>query len=463
MIKIKLKYYNLHTNTHLKISFSSIAFHHMRISLILFVIVIMSALPAVSQTVNLSSLEEVLLKAVKNNPRQVVYQQRIQQSIYNHKASKGLLLPNASGTFSGNNNLSLGVTPVPGELVGRPGTTFYAQFGQKYNYNLGFDVSQSLFNWQSVLGIKIAQKNIDLSKTTQASFVQNLKEEVARIYLTTLLAKRSLDIANKDEILADSLVMLAKQRFQEGTTDMIALSTSLVNYNNIKKNKAKSQRLYDHGVESLKLLLGEDPLCNLEFSEDIKSNRSADFLNPDLGEDHRLDVYKEQYLLTDLQSKYQRAVAYPKLFVSTYIGAQQYRNDFGLSLNNNAWSGYRYLGVNLFVPIFTGFANSNKYKSSIVEKDIARQQYTIAQLESEMNDRVNIKNFENSHLVMQASEENFVLYTRILHLNRQKCEEGLISMEAFLKIFLEYLDAENTYLNDLGQLFSFKAVLISRQ
>lgn len=416
----------------------------------------------ITNVIKLNSLAEVLAKAVQNNPKQGVYLQRIKQASYNYKAAKGFLLPSASGTFNGTDNLSLGVTPVPGELIGQPGTTYYAQFGRKFNYNAGINLGQTIFDWQTILEIAIAKKNIELNQQDQNSFQQKLKEQVANVYLTTLVAKSSLAIANRDQALADSLVTVVKQRFQEGTEDMIAVNASLVNFNNIQQNKAKSQQLYDQGKENLKVLLGEHPENEIEFEEELKLDVTAETA-VNLGKDYSLDIYSTQLELADLRSKSQRSVAYPKLSASAYFGAQQFRNDFGLSLNSNAWSRYQYIGINLSVPIFTGFTNTNKYKSAAAQKEIAALQYSNAKQESQINDRLLVKNYASYQTMLSASEKNFKLYNSTLQLNKQKYNEGLLRMDIYLKAFLDYLNAENVYLNDLSQLFIIKSTLISRQ
>jgi outer membrane protein len=97
-------------------------------------------------TLSIGALQEVLAAAVKNNPGQEVYRQQVRQARYNYQAAKGYWYPALSGSLSGQQNLSLAVTPVPGILVGQPGTTYYAQFGKRYAYNAGVNGSQNLFD-----------------------------------------------------------------------------------------------------------------------------------------------------------------------------------------------------------------------------------------------------------------------------------------------------------------------------
>src|SRR5260221_10032368 len=114
-------------------------------------------------TILIASLSEALASALKNNPTQAVYQQQIRQARYNYKATKGAFYPNATGSLGGTDNLHLATTPIPGELVGAPGTTYYAQFGKQYAYNAGITLTQNIVNWQAVLETKVAEDNIRLT------------------------------------------------------------------------------------------------------------------------------------------------------------------------------------------------------------------------------------------------------------------------------------------------------------
>src|ERR1700744_2362282 len=414
-------------------------------------------------TVRINSLSEVFNSAIKHNPTQAVYKLQIQQAQYNYKAAKGFMYPNASASFNGTDNLHLAVTPIPGILIGQPGTTFYAQFGKKYTYNTGITIGQDLVDWQGAFNGEIAKSNIKLNELQQDSYVQNLKEQAAKLYFSVLIAKSSLNLSRQDSIYADSLLGLSKQRLQQGVTDAISVNQAAINYNNVLQSKAQSQQLYDQAIENLKILLGEKPASELTLSENVElSLLTADEVNR-LGTDRSLDVYRQQIQIADMQRKSQRSVAYPTLSASAFFGGQEFRDSFGLSLANNAFSGYRYIGLTLSVPLFTGFTNSNKYQSAVVQKEIAELQYNNALQQSAINDRLLIKNFNNYAEAVRASGNSFRLYGSNLQLNKQKYQEGILTMDAYLRVFQDYLTAENAYLNNLSQLLSTKATILSRQ
>ena len=145
-----------------------------------------------------------------------------------------------------------------------------------------------------------------------------------------------------------------------------------------------------------------------------------------------------------------------------FVGSQQYRDNFGLTFGDGAWNDYRYLGLNLNVPLFTGFYNRNKYRSAAVQARINAQQYRDAIDQGKIGDSLLINTYDNYRLIVQASGRNLLLYRENLLLSRQKYEEGLISIDVWQKTFQDYLVAENTHLNNLSSLFSALASIISR-
>jgi len=410
------------------------------------------------------SVTEVWAAAVRDNPTQRIYRLKNGQLTDDYRAAKSYLLPQAGLAFTGQDNLKLSVTPVPGELIGQPGKTLYLTFGKEYIYNAGLTVSENVFNWQSVFQSNIAKENIALNSLQQAAYEQNLKTSTAQYYYSALIAASSLRISGRDLQLADSILATVQNRYNQGLVDLTAVHTAEINLNNVRQNIYQSRQLYDQALQNLKLLTG----CTNHQSLVLDQPLAIDSLpeNSDtsekVGPDKNLDVYAANTRIADLQGKFQRAASYPTLSLDAFVGSQQYRDNFGLTFGDGAWNDYRYLGLNLNVPLFTGFYNRNKYRSAEVQARINAQQYRDAIDQGKISDSLLIDTYDNYRLIVQASGRNLLLYRENLLLSRQKYEEGLISIDAWQKTFQDYLVAENTHLNNLSSLFSALASIISR-
>ena len=422
------------------------------------------ATPAPPGPVIFHSVTEVWSAALRNNPTQRIYRMKTGQLTEDYKASLGNLLPQASLGISGQDNLKLSVTPVPGELIGQPGKTLYLTFGKQYIYNADLQVSQTIFNWQFVFQSRIAKENVALNSLQQAAYQQNLKVSSAQYYYEGLVAASSLRISNRDLILADSILSTVRDRYTQGLVDISAVHSAEINVNNVRQNIYQSQQLFDQAAQNLKLLTGCKPDQSISLDEylaiDSLSSPSAD--PAPMTPDKNLDVYAGNARLAALQGSLQKTAFYPTLSIAGNFGSQQFRDNFGLTFGNGAWNDYRYLILNLNVPLFTGFYNRDKYRSAQATARINAQQYQDAIEQGAINDSLLLKTYDNYRVITEASGRNLLLYRENLTLSQRKYEEGLISIDTWQKAFEDYLRSENTHLNNLSQLFSARASIIGR-
>jgi len=174
-------------------------------------------------------------------------------------------------------------------------------------------------------------------------------------------------------------------------------------------------------------------------------------------------VYPQQLTIAEWNEKAQKNAYAPQISIAGYFGKQQFGDNLWPSFGPGNWTNYQYLALNVSVPIFTGFSTKNKIKSAGVSKSIAEQQYKAAKLQSQANDSIVLARAANYRALCMASAENFNLYFANCQLGKQKFEEGLISVDLYLKAFQDYLAAENAHLNNLSLLYSNYALILSRQ
>ncbi len=416
-----------------------------------------------SQTV-FHSLPEAWDAALKNNPTQHIYRMKTGQLTAEYRADQSFLYPQVAANFSGQDNLKLSVTPVPGELIGQPGKTLYLTFGKHYIYNAGVAATENLFNWQFVCIVNEARDVINLNNVEHQAYEQNLKTSTAQYYFSGLIAASSIRIANRDLQLADSILTTVKNRYSQGLVDLSAVHSAEINVNNVQENILQSTQLLNLSIQNLKNLTGSTAPQTLTLDEhlaaDSISTDTSTTLTP--GPDKNLNVYAVNAHFANLQAKFQKAAFYPTLSLSGFLGSQQFRDNFGLTFGDQSWNDYRYLQLNLNVPLFTGFYTRNKYRSAQINAQINAQQYHDAVEQSKISDSLLITTYDNDRLLVAASGRNLLLYRDNVDLSRHKFEEGLISIDTFQKTFEDYLRAENTHLNNLSSMFSALASIISR-
>jgi outer membrane protein TolC len=414
-------------------------------------------------TIILSSFEETWNYALKNNPDQKSYLLNIEKAKADKITSQSFLWPSINGSFAGQYNVELPTTPIPGEIIGKPGTTIYAQFGQKFNYTTGIMVSKEILNWQNYMQMKLAQNNILTTQLQAEAYKQSLKQQVALFYFTTVVAHEALETNRRNLDEADSIVELTRQKQQQGLINTLSANQALINRNNIQQQIASSQMLVDQCKISLKIVCGLNVSSDLQLNVMDLKNQQLISPNQNLNPDKNLSVAETQVKELKYKVDIQKSANLPKLNADYYIGEQQYRKDFGLSFNSRDWYVSKYLGVSLQVPIFNGFSTSSRIKSAKIEYQKAQTDWEESKRKEALTDELLLKNFTQSSLIAQTNQDTYRLYAENDRLAYQQLHAGLISLDDYLKISEDYLKAENNYLNSLSTLYNYYSTIISRQ
>ena len=414
-------------------------------------------------SIRVDNLDMLWKLAIENNSSQKIYKLKNQQAKVDYNTSRAYFLPQVNGSFSGQDNIKLASTAVPGELLGQPNTTQYLQFGNQFVYNAGVSISKSLFDWQAKAQSNIAKENIALNTAQQVANEQNLKTQIAQSYYTLLVADKAIEISENDLQISDSILLITQQKFQQGLVDAIAVNQAIVNSNNILLSIAQSKELYKSALANIKILAGmaENTLIYVKTIDKIESLYMSDITTVD--QDKNVLVYSHNIEIQKWQHEMSKAAFLPKFSINSYWGYQQFRDNFGMDFKSNSWKDYRYIALNMSVPIFTGFANKNKLKSNNIQTEIVNQQYIAAVEQSKINDESLQETIDNYLFITNTSKKSFELYGKNLQLNHQKFKEGLISIDIYYKAFDEYLKSENTYLNNLSTLLYNQAIVNSRK
>jgi len=410
------------------------------------------------------SINEVWEYSLSNNPENIMYQLQVEKAKQDKKTANSYLFPKAGVNFSGQKNIEIPETPVPGELIGMPGQTVYMKFGQNYSYNSGITVSKTLFDWQSKAQAKIAKLNVLLTEAQKDYFEQTLKEQVAQVYYTVLTSNQAVKISQKDFELADSLYLLAKKRFEQSLTDKLVLNQAKINRNKVFEKLEQNKSYQSQWHYNLKLLLGLTATDTLLLVEDIFAKpKQEKWDNTIAANEDYINIFKWQSEIARSESKKALARFTPKIDVAYYLGTFQYQNDFTLSLNSADWKPNSYLGLSVTIPVFTGFANKTQYSAAKISGQIARQKLHDETRKASINDSILLLNYNTSEKLMLLGSENFQVSGNSVELASQKYAQGIIGLDEYLKAFDDYLNFQNQYFNSLSDYLINKAILETRK
>lgn len=415
------------------------------------------------QELTLNNIDEAIKLALEKNPDYQNFILNQEQAKLEYKQSKSYRLPSITGSVSGQRNIDLATTPLPAEIFGgEPGQTINAQFGQEYAYNAGLSISKQLFNRELILQSKLAELNTQRVDVEKAQYEQFLEQSVSLYYFTALVSKKAVDVSMQDVESAMKITELAKDRYEQGLIDLIAYNQSRINENVVRQNLSSNQQLLDECLVELKKLLGISYQEKLWLSEDIDYELPTIFREDQLEPDLSIKSASVQMDQADMNTKLSRSSLLPSLSLNSYFGRQQFRDDFGLAFGGDSWTNYSYLSVNLSIPIFAGFNNRREITKSKINSRIIQNQKEETEQVVKLEDQLLIKNYQSSLSDAALAKDNYLLYEANQRLTYEKYEEGLVSLDTYLRTFEDYVKAENAYLNSISKVYSLYSQIIPR-
>lgn len=419
--------------------------------LFFFCIVIHSSAVTID-TIPIPNTEVLLQLGLKNNSNLKVFKLKIAQATSDYKASNFFKTPQISGTFNTQDNLKLTTTSIPGALFGQPGKNLNVSFGKQYTNSMGISAVQSVMDWQHLFQSKIAFQNTQLLKAQEDQTIQNLKIQILQTYYSIITSLAAIKISEKDLQLSDSIVHIIGYKFDNGIIDESSFNQAKVNSNNIKQNIIQTKTLVRQSVAYLKNLVGLPPSTDLDF----KLPELLGFTNPkpllEIGADKSLQPMQQLVKIDSLQIKEAKSKYFPKVNLVGYRGYDQFRDELGIDFNKGTWNDYSYLSLMVSLPIYSGFLNRNKVRSTIYKKEISQEQLKAATEQSVINDQNLIENYRSTLELIEITKNNFELLNKISNANFEKYVTGIISLDIYLKSFEDYLKSENIYLNMVSNL-----------
>ncbi len=415
------------------------------------------------QSITINNVNEAIDLALQRNLDFQNYLINQEKAELAYKQAKSHRLPTITGSFSGQRNLDLAVTPLPAEIFGgEPGTTIDTQFGQDYNYNAGITIYKEIYNRESQLNAKVARLSLQMESTSIAMFEELLREQVSLYYYKALIANRAIAIGEEDTESAKHVYALTSEKYEQGLVDIITLNTAKINLNTVKQNLNSNKQMKLQSEIELKKLFGMNPQDSLLLTSSFEYYLPEVYHVNQLNDNILVKNADLQLKQADAFVKINQSSLTPTLSLNSYKGKQQFRNDFGLSFDSNSWSDYSYLTLNLSVPLFSGFNNRRNIKKSKFDQKVAYNEKLTTERNALLDDQRLIVDYNLSLEDATFNKEIYQLYQENQLLTYQKYEEGLISLDSYLRVFEDYLKAENAYLNSMSKVYSYYSQILPR-
>ena len=306
------------------------------------------------------SLDKALEIALSENPTIKIADLEIERQMYVRRETLGNLVPgiDASGAYT--RNFMNPVMFMPEGVFG-PGSGGPMRMGFSNSFQGNVTASMPLY-------MPTIYRTLDLNEDQLAAAVEaaraskvTLAAEVKKAYYNVLLAQQTLDVLHASKENVRQYVGDTRVKLDQGLASEYDLITAEVQLSNLRPNIIQTENAITSGKQLLKmyLYLPLDLDITLDGSLDAHSDRitaTTPVLSTDVSDNTDLRQLELQKKILESQFHVMRGQRIPTLAASVTYQVQSQSNSFRFS----RWPGSSYAGVQLSVPIFSGFRRVNQ-------------------------------------------------------------------------------------------------------
>jgi outer membrane protein len=402
-----------------------------------------------AQEVKTLNLKEVLQYALENKAEAKKAKLQVENSEYKIEEVRSRALPQISANGSMTYNPILQLNALPGDFFGAPGTTILAPLGQKWNSIAGVSLSQALFDQSVFTGLKAAKSTREFYQINEQLTEEQVIERVANAYYQVYVQQQKLIVVDNNLKNTNKVKDIIKGQFDNGLAKKIDLDRISVRVNNINSMRQQILNAITLQENALKFYIGMPmeskiiiPKTAFEVTpQDLMS--SADVTN----RTEYLLLKKQEQLLT-LQKKSFQASYYPTLSLNgnySYIGQGPQMPLFAKPADGVYWSDFASVGLNLKVPIFSGFGNRAKVRQADISLKSIQVDIDDTKLALDLAFENSKKQIENSLITIANQKENAQLAQEVLNNTNNNYTQGLASLTDLLDAENALVEAQNNY------------------
>jgi len=354
-------------------------------------------------------------------------------------------------TILENNHVQNGTT---GQPITDPNHGIYPDlqfsFTLPWTSNAAVTLNQILFDGQVFVGLKARKSAIDFYNKKAEVTQEQIKANIYKIYYQLVVGQKQL--ASVQSNIDDLTKQLndTKEIYKNGFAEKLDIDKVTVQLNNLQIQKQSLQNQLDAGNAGLKFLINmpqkEELVLTDTLNEDkLKENILDESYNYNDRKDVQLSLINVKLQAYNVK-RYQLSKI-PTLSLTGSYSKTAYNSEF--SPLWQTWYTSSYIGLNLNIPIFTGFYKQAK----IEEAKIALQQAnnTLSNLrESVDNDvtqsRISMK---TAIATIDNQKQNIQLAEQVYQSTQLKYQQGLGSNQETYDAQTQLEVAQNNYYNAL--------------
>ncbi|MFV8338892.1 TolC family protein [Flavobacterium sp. LB3P21] len=407
------------------------------------------ALSVNAQAVKSLTLKEAINYALENKAEAKKAKLQVENSEYQIQEVRSRALPQISANGSLTYNPVLQTTVIDGANFGQPGSTIQANFGQKWNSTAGVSLTQAIFDQTVFTGLKAAKSTREFYQINEQLTEEQVIERVANNYYQVYVQRQKLTVIDSLYKNTTKVKDIIKGQYDNGLAKKIDLDRTLVRISNINTQRQQVLNAVQIQENALKFYMGMPIETQIEIPQtafEVSPQSLSEIPNTANRTEYLLLKKQEQLLF--YQKKAVEAGYYPTLSLSAgynYIGQGPKMPIGGKPSDGVYWSDFSSIGLNLKVPIFTGFGTRAKVRQADIDLRTIKEDINDTKLSLDLAFANAKTQIDNSLTTINNQRENAQLAKEVLDNTRNNYIQGLASLTDLLDAENSLTEAQNNY------------------
>jgi len=395
------------------------------------------------------TLKDALTYALENKAEARKSRLEIENSEYQIQEIRSRALPQISANGGLTYNPVLQTNILDGAIFGQPGQSVQVAFGQKWTSNAGVSLNQALFDQTVFTGLKAAKSTREFYQLNNQLTEEQVIERVANSYYSVYVQRERLTLLDSNYVNSTKVRDIVKGQYDNGLAKKIDLDRILVKISNIDTERQQVKNQIELQENALKFYMGmpiENQFVIPQTEFEVTPISLAEVPNTANRSEYLL--LKKQEELLEFQKTAIKGEYYPTLSLVAgynYLGQGPEMPLFAKPADGVYWSDYSAIGLNLRIPIFTGFGTRSRVRQADIDIQILQEDIKDTQLALDLDYRNAKAQIENNLITIKNQSENMKLARDILDNTKNNYLQGLATLTDLLDSQNESLDAQNNY------------------
>lgn len=366
-------------------------------------------------------------------------------------------LPQVSGSANYNMNLNLPVSLIPAEFFGGEAGEYRAvKFGQDYNSDFGFTVSQLIFDGSYIVGVGSSKIYLNLAKEANEKSQINIRDAVAQAYYMVLVGRQNLVVMQENLENTLELYEETKAYFDNGFREEMDVDQMRIMVKNAENEVLKAEREIKIAKVVLKYTMGYEIVQPIELTDELD-----EFLTPLVEEakpgsfdisnhiDYRMAVTNFQ--VSEKMVKLEKVKFLPRLSAFYNYSKTAYGNNANLFKSSVSWYPSSMLGFQLSMPIFNSGQKVFRVQQAQIELEKAKTSRQLAETTLQKDFLTAVAEMESAIEKYENDAENRELAERILEKSKIKFNNGMTSSTELSQLESQYIQTHGAYIASILQ------------